>query len=65
LVEDEVEMVVQVNGKVRDRIKMSISATNDEMKTAALANPRIQQLVDGKNIRKVVVVPQKLVNIVV
>jgi leucyl-tRNA synthetase len=35
------------------------------MKTAALANPRIQQLVDGKNIRKVVVVPQKLVNIVV
>jgi leucyl-tRNA synthetase len=65
LVEDEVEMVVQVNGKVRDRIKMSILATNDEMKTAALANPRIQQLVDGKNIRKVVVVPQKLVNIVV
>jgi len=65
LVEDEVEMVIQVNGKVRDRIKMSILATNKEMKTAALANPRIQQLVDGKNIRKVIVVPQKLVNIVI
>jgi leucyl-tRNA synthetase len=54
-----------VNGKVRDRIKMSILATNEEMKTAALANPRIQQLVGGKNIRKVVVVPQKLVNVVI
>ena len=65
LIEDEIEMVVQVNGKVRDRIKMSILATNEEMKTAALANPRIQQLVGDKNIRKVVVVPQKLVNVVV
>jgi len=65
LVEDEVEIVIQVNGKVRDRIRLSILATNEEMKTAALANPRIQQLVGGKNIRKVVVVPQKLVNIVV
>ncbi|PYJ72210.1 MAG: hypothetical protein DME72_08415 [Verrucomicrobia bacterium] len=65
LVEDEIEMVIQVNGKVRERIKISISATNEEMKTAALANPRIQQLVGDKNIRKVVVIPQKLVNLVV
>jgi len=65
LVEDEVEMVIQVNGKVRDRIKMSIVATEEEVKAAAIANPKIQQLVSGKAIGKVVVVPKKLVNIVV
>ncbi|MEY2530741.1 MAG: leucyl-tRNA synthetase, partial [Verrucomicrobiota bacterium] len=64
LIEDEVEMPVQVNGKVRDRIRLSILATEEEMKAAALANPKIQQLVAGKTIRKVVVVPKKLVNIV-
>jgi leucyl-tRNA synthetase len=65
LVEDEVEMVIQVNGKVRARIKMSIVATEEEVKAAAIANPKIQQLVSGKTISKVVVVPKKLVNIVV
>ncbi|MEY2546735.1 MAG: leucyl-tRNA synthetase [Verrucomicrobiota bacterium] len=65
LIEDEVEMVVQVNGKVRDRMKMSILASEDEIKTAALANARIQELLAGKSPRKVIVVPRKLVNIVV
>jgi leucyl-tRNA synthetase len=63
LVEDEIEIVVQVNGKVRDRMKMSILATEDEMKAAALANPKIRKLVAEKTIRKVVVIPEKLVNI--
>jgi len=65
LVEDEVEIVIQVNGKVRDRIKMSILATEEEMKTAALANPKIQKFTAGKDIRNMVVVPKKLVNIVI
>jgi leucyl-tRNA synthetase len=65
LVEDEVEMVIQVNGKVRDRMKMPILATEEETKTAALANSKIQKLTAGKTIRKIVVVPGKLVNIVV
>jgi leucyl-tRNA synthetase len=65
LVEDEVEMVIQVNGKVRDRMKMSVLATEEEMKTAARANPKIQKFTAGKTIRKIVVVPGKLVNIVV
>jgi Leucyl-tRNA synthetase len=65
LLEDEVEMVIQVNGKVRDRMKMSILATEEEMKTAALANPKIQKFTAGQTIRKIVVVPRKLVNIVV
>jgi leucyl-tRNA synthetase len=65
LVEQEVEIVIQINGKLRDRIRMSIVATEEEMKAAAIANPKIQKLVSGKNIGKVVVVPKKLVNIVV
>jgi leucyl-tRNA synthetase len=65
LVEDEVDIVVQVNGKVRDRMRLSILATEDEIKAAALANPKIQALIAGKTIQKVVVVPKKLVNVVV
>jgi leucyl-tRNA synthetase len=65
LVEDEVEVVLQINGKVRDRMQMSILATEEQMKTAALSNPKIQERIAGKNVRNVVVVPKKLVNIVV
>ena len=65
LVEDEVEIVIQVNGKVRDRMKMSIPATGEETKAAALANPKIQKFIAGKTIRKIVVIPRKLVNIVI
>jgi leucyl-tRNA synthetase len=64
LVEDEVEIVIQVNGKVRDRIRVSIQASEEEIKTAVLALPKIQELSAGKQTRKVVVVPKKLVNIV-
>jgi leucyl-tRNA synthetase len=64
LVEDEVELVIQANGKVRDRMKISILATEEDMQTAALANPKIQKFIAGKTIRKIVVVPKKLVNIV-
>jgi leucyl-tRNA synthetase len=65
LLEDEVEVVIQVNGKVRDRMKMSILATEEEMKAAALANPKIQKFTAGKTVRKIVVVPKKLVNVVI
>ena len=65
LVEDEVEVVLQINGKVRDRIKMSILATDEQMKTAALSNPKIQDRIAQKDVRKVIVVPKKLVNVVV
>jgi leucyl-tRNA synthetase len=64
LLEEEVEIVIQVNGKVRDRMMMSISATEDEMKIAVLANPKIKELIAGKTVARVVVVPKKLVNIV-
>ncbi|PYK31484.1 MAG: leucine--tRNA ligase, partial [Verrucomicrobia bacterium] len=65
LIEDEVEIVIQINGKLRDRIKMPIEATEGELKTAALASPNIQARVAGKTVRNVIVVPKKLVNVVV
>ncbi len=65
LVEDEVEIVIQINGKVRDRMMMSISSSEDDVKAAVLSNPKITELIADKTVRKVVVVPKKLVNIVV
>jgi len=65
LVEDEIEIVLQVNGKVRDRILLSINATDAELKTAALASSKIKALIAGKTVRNVIIVPKKLVNIVV
>jgi leucyl-tRNA synthetase len=65
LVEDEIEIVLQVNGKVRDRLKLPAHATEAEVKTAALGSPKIKVLIAGKTVRNVIVVPKKLVNIVV
>jgi leucyl-tRNA synthetase len=65
LVEDEVEIVVQINGKLRDRMKMPMAATEEELKTAALARPNIQERIAGQTVRNVIVVSKKLVNIVV
>ncbi|HJT46398.1 MAG TPA: leucine--tRNA ligase [Chthoniobacterales bacterium] len=64
LVEDEVEIVIQVNGKLRDKMMMSASAGEGQMQNAALTNPKIAELIAGKTVRKVVIVPKKLVNIV-
>jgi leucyl-tRNA synthetase len=64
LIEDEIEIVLQVNGKVRDRITAPIDATNADLEAAALANAKVQLAIAGKTIRKVVVVPKKLVNVV-
>ncbi len=65
LVEDEVEIVVQVNGKLRDKIISKRDASRDEVERQALAAPKVMELTAGKTLRKVVVVPGKLVNIVV
>ncbi len=65
LIEDELELVVQINGKVRDKLTVLRIATSQEIEAAALASPRAQEWTAGKTIRKIVVVPGKLVNIVV
>jgi leucyl-tRNA synthetase len=62
--EDELEMPVQVNGKLRARIRVSVNATEEEILAKAMAEEKVVQHLAGKEIVKVVVVPQKLINIV-
>ena len=64
LVDDEVEVVVQVAGKVRAKIKVAKDATKEELEQIALADEKVQEFIEGKDIKKVVVIPGKLVNIV-
>ncbi|HEX5339583.1 MAG TPA: leucine--tRNA ligase [Gammaproteobacteria bacterium] len=65
LVRDRIEIVVQVNGKLRGRIAVSADAARTQLEQAALAEPNVQRFVEGKTVRKVIVVPGKLVNVVV
>ena len=65
LVKDETEIVVQINGKVKDKMMISTELGDDEIKAAALQNEKIKELTDGKQVLKVIVVKGKLVNIVV
>jgi leucyl-tRNA synthetase len=62
---DVIEVVVQVNGKVRDRIQAPASATREELEAMGRERPNIQAHLDGKQVVKVIVVPSKLVNFVV
>ncbi|MBM7631895.1 leucine--tRNA ligase [Geomicrobium sediminis] len=64
LVQDEVEVVVQVNGKVRAKLVMSKDATKEEMQESALADEKVASNIEGKTIRKIIAVPGKLVNVV-
>lgn len=65
LVVDQIEMAVQVNGKVRGHIKVATDADQETVKAAALADDEIKAFTDGHDVRKVIVVPKKIVNIVV
>jgi len=65
LVRDTVELVVQVNGKLRDRVAVAADASEEAIRETALAADNVQRHTDGKTIRKVIVVPGKLVNVVV
>jgi len=64
LVEVEVEIVVQINGKMRARLKVETNASEETLKAAALGLPKIAAAIAGKEIRKVIIVANKLVNIV-
>ncbi|RIM05751.1 leucine--tRNA ligase [Staphylococcus chromogenes] len=61
---DVVEIVVQVNGKVRAKLEIPKNASKEEMEQFAFENENVQQAIEGKDIKKVIAVPQKLVNIV-
>jgi leucyl-tRNA synthetase len=65
LVEDTLEIPVQVNGKLRDVIRVPATATQAEFEAAALRSEKAQPFLAGKEVRKVIVVPRKLVNIIV
>ena len=65
LTRDSVELVVQVNGKLRGRISVAADADKDDVEKAALEDGNVQRFVDGQTIRKIIVVPGRLVNIVV
>jgi leucyl-tRNA synthetase len=62
---EEVVIVVQVNGKLRSRIMASPDASQEELKAAALQDGRIQDFIAGKPVKKVIVIPGKLINIVI
>ena len=63
--EEEVEIALQINGKVRSRITVPADASEDEVRERTLADPKIQGFMEGKQVVKVVVVRNKLVNLVV
>ncbi|MGA2028738.1 MAG: class I tRNA ligase family protein [Verrucomicrobiota bacterium] len=65
LVESEIEIPVQVNGKLRDVIKVSASATQADLETAAKNSEKVKPFIEGKTIRKIIVVPKKMVNLIV
>jgi leucyl-tRNA synthetase len=65
LVQEKVELVVQVNGKRRAQISVPADSHSEEIEKAALANPSVQRFVEGKTVRKLVVVPGRLINVVV
>lgn len=64
LVEDEIEVVFQVNGKVRDKATVARGLSKEELEEKAKASEHMQPFLEGKTVRKVIVIPDKLVNIV-
>ena len=62
--EDLITLVVQVNGKVRDRLEIPAGTSKEETEQSAMAAPKIQPYLEGKHIQKVIIVPDRLVNIV-
>jgi leucyl-tRNA synthetase len=56
--------VVQVNGKVRGKIKVAVDESSDNIENIALEEPNVQRFIEGNTVRKIIVVPGRLVNIV-
>ncbi len=65
LAEETLEIPVQVNGKLRDVVRVTATATQSDLESAAMASEKVKTFIAGKTIRKVIIVPRKLVNIVV
>ncbi|MDY6844977.1 MAG: hypothetical protein SVW57_12905 [Thermodesulfobacteriota bacterium] len=63
--DEDVLIVIQVNGKVRSKITVSANSDDEYIRARALQDAKVQQYIDGKNLEKIVVVPNRLVSIVV
>jgi leucyl-tRNA synthetase len=61
---DEIEIPVQINGKLRSRVMASPETSNDDLEKMAFADEKVREYIDGKEVVKVIVVPKRLVNIV-
>ena len=64
-IDDEIEVVLQINGKIRDKIMVPNGASREDMESLALGSDKVKELTDGKTVVKVICVPGKLVNIVI
>jgi leucyl-tRNA synthetase len=65
LVKDAIDLVVQVNGKVRSQVSVPANADKNAIEEAALGDEKVQSFIDGQTIVKIIVVPGRLVNVVV
>jgi leucyl-tRNA synthetase len=65
LTRDELEIVVQVNGKLRSRFNTGADTDDDALKRKALADERVKKFIEGRPVKKVIVVKKKLVNVVI
>jgi leucyl-tRNA synthetase len=64
LVAEDITLMVQINGKLRDRITVPADIDDEELRQAVLAREKVKRYVDGKTVRNTIIVPQRLVNIV-
>lgn len=65
MVQDEIKLIVQVNGKLRGQINVAKDAGKEAIETAALANEQVQRFIEGQTVKKIIVVPGRLINIVI
>jgi leucyl-tRNA synthetase len=65
MVQDEIQLVIQVNGKLRGKLDVAKDTDTTTLETLALADTNVQKFTDGKSVRKIIVIPGKLINIVV
>lgn len=65
LIKDTIEVVVQINGKVKAKLDVQTGLSKDEFEKVGLADESVQKLIDGKEVVKVIAVPGKLLNIVI
>jgi len=64
MVDDEIEIVIQINGKVKTKLMVPADANKDALEQIAMEDSQVKEQIDGKTVRKIIAVPGKLVNIV-